>query len=146
MGHKVLHGGIFMIGSYDVMLRGKSVGRVQLTKQGLYYHIRCSCTVIDQNIYRLLGSCDGDQIRFGVLVPEGKRLILETKIPTKKLMADNLAFFLESVVSHGQSPATQERIFQYVPIYPDEPLAYLSKLKKSYFEIRNGKPGILITD
>ncbi len=135
-----------MMGSYNVILRGKTVGSVQLSKQGLYYHLRCSCTVADQNIYRLLGSCEGDQIRFGVLVPEGNRLALETKIPSKKLSGEALEFWLESAAIHGQASAKREYHSKFIPIYPDEPFEYLSRLKKSYMEIRNGKPGITITD
>ena len=146
MGHTVLHGGILMVDSYDVTLHGNRVGKVQLSKQGLYYQLRCTCSAVDTDIYRLLGRCGQTQSRFGVLIPEGNRLTLETKIPVKKLNTDDLEFWLERTSAHARELPEKKSGFQYIPIYPDEPYTYLSKLKNSYFEIRNGKAGILIIE
>ena len=35
---------------------------------------------------------------------------------------------------------------KFVPVYPDEPFAYMSKLKDAYLEVREGQPGVVITE
>lgn len=146
MGHKVLHGGIFMIDSYDVMLNGEPVGTVRLIKQGLYYAVQCRCCVASREIYRLYAHCGADRIRLGVPVPQGNGLVLETKIPAKKLNTQSVEFYIESDTVRQQTEARSDDPRKFITVYPDEPFAYLAKLKNSYMETRNGKPGIMIKD
>ena len=90
------------------------------------------------------------QMTFAVSTQDGnisrKLLIIPTKIPVKKLNTEDLEFWLEGTSSHARELPEKKSGFKYIPIYPDEPYTYLSKLKNSYFEIRNGKPGIIITE
>ena len=146
MGHKLLHGGIFMNMTYDVMFCGKTVGNVHLVKQGLYYHLQCSCSMISREIYRLQVQCGQERIRCGILIPENNRFVLETKIPAKKLYGDDLEFWLENISSCGNVTSHLKGEFKYIPIYPDEPFTYLTKLKHAYFEKRNAQGGILIRE
>lgn len=146
MGHNVLHGGIFMMDSYNVMLKGKPVGTVRLVRQGLYFSVQCRCCAENKDIYRLFADCDKDRVRLGVLVPQGNGLVLETKIPVKKLNTEHVDFFIESSAVRQQTEARMDDHCKYISVYPDEPFAYLARIKNSYMATRNGKPGIMIKD
>lgn len=131
--------------THSVLWNGNRAGTLQLTREGLYYRVDCSCNTIDKQIYRLLGRWGDTQLRLGVLIPEGNEMRLRTKIPAKKLAGKQTEFWLERVCTAKQEPVNLQRDGRYIPIYPDEPYAYLSKLKDSYLEIRNGQPGLMIT-
>ena len=129
-----------MTGSFDVLLRGKAAGTAEVTEQGLYYHILCHCSLEKKEVYRLWVRCGQSQLRLGILVPEGDRMVLETRIPAKKLAGEGPEFYLES----ADTSRTENMKLQYVPIYPDEPFAYLTRLKNAYLEMRGGKPGLVL--
>ena len=133
-----------MSGSFDVLLRGKATGTAEVTEQGLYCHIRCRCSPEKKEVYRLWVRCGQSQLRLGILVPEGDRMVLETRIPAKKLTGEGLEFYLESASTQSNTAGKENMKLQYVPIYPDEPFAYLTRLKNAYLEIRSGKPGLVL--
>ena len=71
-------------------------------------------------------------------MPVGDVFCLDTRIPVKKL-GDGALFF--RVVPRNQKP---EGVF--VPLSPEEPFRYISRLKDAYLEKRNGKVGIVIKE
>lgn len=142
-GIGLLQGGIFM-DRYPVLFSGKQVGNIQISREGLYCRIRCACDPGEKGIFRLLAQCGEQQLRLGVLLPEGKEQVLETKIPAKKLCGQAPEFFLQPVRRELQQRETTAG--KYIPIYPDEPFSYLSRLKNAYLETRKGQIGIVIKD
>ena len=42
---------------YGVYFGDKSVGKAQVTEQGLYYHVVCRCSLSGEVMYRLEVSC-----------------------------------------------------------------------------------------
>ena len=116
-----------MVQKFDVNFAGQNVGNVELIREGLYYRLRCRCTVHDNEIHRLY--VDGEKI--GVLLPENGELVLDTKVAAKRLK-EECSFSLE------------EKERNFIPIHPEETFGYLGKLRLAKLAFREGEPGIFL--
>ncbi len=125
-----------MEASYPVSMGNKPVGKVLLRKQGLYYSIRCRCQLSGGVVCRLAVRCDGRQEKLGILVPMEEGFGLDTKLPAKRLGQGSLEFLL--LPRHETVNGT------FVPIYPEEPFAYISRLKDGFLARKDGQLGMLI--
>lgn len=114
----------------------EQVGKVCVQRQGLYYHFHCRCKVTGSAVYRIRVLCGKVQDSLGILVPMDGGFGLDTKIPVKRLGEGKMEFLL--VPKHEKSAGT------FVPIYPEEPFAYISRLKEAYLVRSNGQTGIMI--
>ena len=123
--------------SYAVTFRGKETGKVIVNRQGLYYHFHCRCMLIDDMIYRLTVTCGKIQENLGILIPKNGSFVLDTKLPAKKIGEGEMLFALKT----KQENHTE----RFIPIYPEEPFAYISRLKESFLMVQNGQLGICIT-
>lgn len=123
--------------TYPVTRNGKHTGKVLVQRQGLYFLFRCRCSLPEQGIYRLWVTCGQHQESLGILVPKDGSFILDTKVPIKRIGEGNMSF---SVVTKDQVSTTT-----FVPISPEEPFAYISRLKESFLAIRDKQPGIYMT-
>lgn len=61
---------------------------------------------------------------------------MNTKIPVKRLGEGELKILA--------LPKCQMREGKFVPVYPDEPFAYLSRLQNAYLQVRDGGIGVVI--
>ena len=123
--------------SYSVTIRGTSVGKVLVQRQGLYYHISCRCYLKGDTIYRLVVSSGTTSINLGVVVPIDNGFMLNTKLPVKKIGEGELSFALS---------AKQEAPYAtFIPITPEEPFSYISRLKDSFLTLQDGQVGILLS-
>ena len=127
-----------MEGSYGVNLGRQLTGKVQVARKGLYYHFTCRCHLTGEIIYRLQVSCGSGRENLGVLIPADGGFGLDTKVPVKRFQEGMPEFLL--LPKHEKCGET------FVPIYPEEPFAYLARLKEAYLVHRNGCPGILIQE
>ena len=118
------------------MLGKESVGKVQLLQQGLYCRVICHCQASAEEVYRLYAEVDGRRENIGIPVPEGDGLVLDRKIPAKRLGEGTIRFFLSS--GNGCEGSA------FVPICPEEPFLYISRLKTAFLESEQGKVGIRI--
>ncbi len=125
-----------MEGSFDVSIGGNPVGRVTVRRMGLYYQFSCRCRLSGDIPYRLKGTCGRNPFDLGILVPQEGWFILNTKVPVKRIGEGDMYF---SLVSRQAEPRRT-----FVPISPEEPFSYLSRLKESFLVRQNGVPGILI--
>jgi len=116
-----------MDGSYEVTHNGQVVGRVDVSREGLYYRILCRCKMDGNDIHRLYA--DGEKI--GVLIPENGDLVLNTKIAVKRLKP-GCAFSLD------------ENMGMFIPICPGKPFAHLDKLRQGKLTFREGEPGLFL--
>lgn len=123
-----------MNGTYPVYLGGETVGKAEIERQGLYLRISCRCRFSGAVIYKLLLRCGSGEENLGVLVPEGDGFCLSTRIPVKRLGEGEPSF--RAVPRHTGAAG------RFVPVYPDEPFAYLTELKNAYLEIRGGQMGV----
>lgn len=122
---------------YAVAFGEKSVGKAQVEKQGLYYHVVCRCRLSGEVMCRLEVSCGERRVNLGILVPEKDGFGLETRFPAAKLGEGHLEFR----VLPRHEPAAERK---FVPIRAEEPFAYISRLKDAFLEIQNGQVGVSI--
>ncbi len=123
-----------MEGVYEIKLGDKPVGKAQVIREGLYYRFICRCRLEIDAVCRV---CAGE-ISLGVLVPEGEDFVLDTRFPVKRLGEENLGF---RVVPNR--PVLDGR---FIPIKPEEPFAYIERLKDAYLVRRNGQVGVVLRD
>ena len=121
---------------YSVSVSGKHAGKVVVQRQGLYYYFSCRCQLPDNGMYRLIVSCGTKRENLGILIPQGESFILDKRLPVKRIGNGELSFSL--------IPKKESVSGTFVPISPEEPFTYISRLKKSFLIYRNGQPGILI--
>lgn len=123
-----------MIKEYELCLGGQPVGKVQMERQGLYYRFFCRCALSGSMPYRLYGICGNKREKIGVLVPAAGGFGLDSKIPAKRFPEGEMSFLLS---------AKEERFTgNFIPISPEEPFAYISRLRKTFLAIQNGQIGI----
>ena len=120
--------------SFSVTVCGKHAGKVQVQRQGLYYHFFCSCKLSGDIIYRLMVTCGSKRENLGILVPQEGSFVLNTKVPVKRIGRGDLSFTLQ--------PRQETPAGVFVPISPEEPFAYISRLKRSFLILKEGQAGI----
>lgn len=131
-------GVILLIGIYDVKIGEVTVGKAKVEKQGLYYRFVCRCRLSGDTMHRLEVSCGGKQWDLGICVPVNGYFCVDKKLPRKQFPGDKPVFRLV--------PKGGENRGKYVPVYPEEPFAYMAKLKNAYLEIRDGQAGLVISE
>ena len=124
-----------MVGTYDICLGSTVVGQATVEKQGLYYRISCRCDMAGDTMRRIHVICGGKQENLGICVPVGSSFGLEKRIPSKRLGEGIPEFFLTP-----RDPATQGK---FVPVYPEEPFAYIARLKDAFLAYQNGQVGVM---
>ena len=127
-----------MEGNYGVYFGNRQVGKVQVLRQGLYYRFLCRCKLTGDIVCRLEVACGGNRENLGVVVPMDGGFGLDTKLPVKRLGEGNMEFRL--IPKHEASAG------KFVPIYPEEPFAYIERLKDSFLIRKNGQTGMIIKE
>lgn len=127
-----------MEGNYGVYFGNKLAGKVQVIRQGLYYRFVCRCRLTGDVICRLQVSCGDKQESLGVVVPMDDGFGLETRIPVKRVGTGQMHFVLKP--RHEKNQGT------FVPIYPEEPFAYIERLKQGFLARKGEQIGVRIPD
>lgn len=127
-----------MVGNYELTRMGKPCGHVAVEKQGLYYHFSCRCRLPEGQMYCLTVHCGDRQENLGVCVPMDGQFGAEKRIPCKRLGEGTMEFSL--------LPKHEKREGKFVPIYPEAPFAYLTRLEDAVLESRDGQLGIVIRE
>lgn len=125
-----------MEGTYSVSFGGRSVGKVQVQRQGLYYRFWCRCRLSGDVVCRLHISCGGKEENLGIVVPVDDGFGLDVRLSARRLGQGEPVFTLV--------PRHEKTTENFVPIYPDEPFAYIARLKECYLARQNGQYGICI--
>lgn len=126
-----------MEGNYGVYLGEKLCGKVQVLRQGLYYRFICRCQLSGDVVCRLKVCCGGDEENLGVLIPMDGGFGLNTQVPVKRFSGKPVRFRIAA--------RQEESSGTFVPIYPEEPFAYIERLKDAFLRIQNGQVGVLLT-
>lgn len=121
---------------FPVTVCGKQAGKILVRQQGLYYHFQCRCDLSGDVIYRLMVTCGTARESLGILIPGENGFVLDTRLPVKRFGAGEMTFFL--IPNHEKARKT------FIPIHPEEPFAYISRLKHTFLALQNGQPGIRI--
>ena len=119
---------------YQILMDGKNVGAVDVNREGLYYKFSCLCVPPDDKIYRIFLRDGSGTRNLGVCVPEGKKYMLNVRIPVKKINGTQFEFFMASKMSD----IIEE------PIETGKPFPYLDKLENAILHTENGKQVILL--
>ena len=125
-----------MEGEYELRLGQLAVGKVAVSRQGLYYRFRCRCCLTGSTIFRLWAITGDRKENLGVLVPGEGGFILDAKLPVKRFASGKPEFQLR--------PKQGSPGLEFIPVYPEEPFAYLVRVKDGYLVRRNGQAGIRI--
>lgn len=123
---------------YPINRNGIAVGKMCVQKQGLYYCFSGHCTLSRDDIYRVVVKCGMKEMNLGVLIPEDGSFHIRKKVPIKQIGEGNWNFGVISDRSDTKSV--------FVPIIPDEPFSYISRIKDSFLKLQNGNPGILLIE
>ena len=134
--HTLWQGGITLTGVYEIWDNGRTVGKATVEKHGLYYRISCRCTLTGAVMHRIVASCGEKRVDLGVCIPMAGQFGLNIQIPCKRIGEGELCFHL--------LPKHDSLSGQFVEVYPEEPFAYLSRLKGAFLTQQMGKLGIVI--
>lgn len=121
---------------YEILLGDKSVGKALVSREGLYYRIRCRCSLSGETVCRVQVRCGNRCEDLGILVPEDGAFVLETRIPVKRVREGSLSFVA--------APRHRTPELLFIPLHPEEPFRYIERLKDAYLAKRDGKTGIMI--
>ena len=127
-----------MVGTYDVKIGSETVGKMMVEKIGLYYRFSCRCSLSGNTVHSVAAICGGNRVHLGICVPMEGKFGLDKKLPCKQFPNGKAEFLL---IPKGEN---QGRSF--VPVYPEEPFAYMAKLKEAFLEIREGQVGVSIPE
>ena len=127
-----------MEGTYPVLHGDQPVGEVRVARRGLYYHFSCRVQPTELCIYRLELSCGDDVENLGIPVPEGEQFVLNKRIPISRLGAGKPVFRV--------IPRNASLQGKFVPISPEEPFAYLDRLKNAFLSRQGQKIGVILRD
>ena len=127
-----------MEGNYEVRFGNRIVGTVKVYRQGLYYQFCCRCSLSGDVICRLKVQCGRTELDLGILVPMGDYFGIDTKIPVKQLAEGELYFTIGP--KHIQNPE------RFIEVYPEEPFAYVERLKELFLVKSGGKTGLSIKE
>ena len=123
---------------YEVMFGKDRAGKVQVLKEGLYYRFCCRCRISGDVVCRLLVRCGEKEENLGVVVPMADGFGLDKRIPVKNLGEGKMQFCL--MTKREGIPC------KFIPIYPEEPFAYIARLKDAFLTRQNGQIGIVIKE
>ena len=127
-----------MEGTYDIMLAGEPVGQATVRRQGLYWQFTCRCKLSGETVCRVLLTWGGEERNLGILVPEGGKFVLNTKVAASKLGSGTPEFICQ--------PRRPELQGKFIPLRPEEPFAYLHRLEDAFLARQNGELGIVIPE
>lgn len=126
-----------MDGLYDIYRGEDKIGKAEVRREGLYYRFRCCCDLTGEVMYRITVICGGRTENLGIPIPDGDCFRLNTRLPVSRFSADEPEF--RAVPRHQNQGL-------WVPILPETPFEYITRLENAVMERRNETIGILISD
>lgn len=121
---------------YPVFLGNESIGEAKVTRQGLYYHIACRCTLSGEVVHRLVLKKDDKTENLGIPIPEGRFFTLTKKLPVSRVGEGTFR-----ICAVPRQPQLDEL---FVPLNPDEPFAYVHRLNRAYLTRHEGQLGLVV--
>ena len=118
---------------YPIFMGRKQLGKVQVLKEGLYYRISCRCQRPGSLMYRLTVTTGDRQEKLGILAPVGSAWGLDRRVPVSRLGEGEMRFELR--------PSHESVTGSFAPISPEEPFAYLDRLKNARLIVKDGQMG-----
>lgn len=127
-----------MEGIYEVKLGSDKVGKVQVIRQGLYYRFQCHCKLSGEVVSKLVVRCGDICENIGVVIPSQDGFSLDKRHPVK--------MFGEGIPEFYLAPRHDPVNGKFIPIYPEEPFAYIARLKDSFLVHQKGQAGLMLKE
>ncbi len=127
-----------MTREFHVRLGDKVVGKARVERSGLYYLIRIRCDIGREIMHKILVRCGTKEENLGTLIPLDGQFGVDVKLPVKKVGEGDMDFLV--LPRHGELGR------KLVPLSPEEPVRYITRLKNSYLERRGSEVGIMIEE
>ena len=124
--------------TYDILLAGEPIGQAKVEKQGLYLRFICRCRLSGETMCRVLVTCGHREADLGILVPQNGAFVLDTRLPARLLGDGPLLFRV--------MPRHRPLEGKFVPLSPETPFSYLTKLENAYLAHKNGQTGIFLQE
>ena len=125
---------------YQIFHNDSVVGFAQMTREGLFYRICCTCKITEEGIHRIK-ICDGEnQVDLGICVPKDDRFVLTSRVPVRALGGESPAFQL--VKQRKNEPETEEKTV--IPVESGKPFPLIEQLENAFFMTTDGNPAIVI--
>ena len=131
-------GGIFLQEQYEIMLGAEPVGHARISREGLYSRFRCQCSLSGTVVCRIVMVYGSEEVDLGIAVPQNDSFCVDTRLPTKRIPAGTPRFEVR--------PRRASFDPEFIPIRPDEPFLYLSKLKTAYLVKRGQLTGVMFRE
>ena len=123
---------------YMVLSGGETIGKVFVQRQGLYYRIRCRCSITGTVKYKLIANCGENTVDLGLCIPHSDGFGMDTSIPMKRLGEGELTFRL--------TPKHNMLEGEFIPVLPEEPFSYIQKLQQAHLAEQDGLIGIVVNE
>lgn len=121
---------------FDIHLMEKIVGKMYVSREGLYYRFRCSCDLPSSDLYTIIAINGQTQKDLGICVPQKTGFGFERKISVKCFQNDSFAFHV-AVRSEG-------KMEEFIPICEQKPFAYITSLPMARLSLRGQAVGVVL--
>lgn len=118
---------------YKVFKNGSVIGSATISKEGLYYYIRCSIWLTKQEFCRVLITDGINTFDLGICIPDGNAYSCVSRVPCKRLCGTDFKFTISNIEDRKS-----------VPVESGKSFAHLDKLNAVHLHIANGQPVIMI--
>ena len=119
---------------YPILYDKQAVGTAYLTREGMYFRIRCFICEKVPHPCRITLTCEQGALELGLCVKEGEGYGLTTRRRVADI-GQNICMF--SVSSHAKQPSAVFYEVSETAAFP-----HLTQLKNARFARKNGKTGI----
>ena len=116
---------------FEINQGAEVIGKVNVTKEGLYYRISATCHLGSDVMYDLLMRSNGTSIVLGLLVPDRGAHSLQKKISLKEAGDGPMSFTVK--------PRHQKMEGLLAPLCEGSPFAYISQLERAFLARRGGE-------
>lgn len=96
---------------YSIYNHNNSVGRVLVTREGMYYRLYCKIAPVKKAKYRIVMHTDGAVIDMGLCIVSGNDLELTTRVRMKDVNTEKIRFY---AMPYGCYPITENGSFPYL--------------------------------
>ena len=127
-----------MEGNYPIYHGTQQVGQANITRRGLYYQFDCRLWLSGEVVFRLQVCCGDIVESLGIPVPEGSAFVLRKMLPANRFGREKPIFRI--LPKHELLEET------FIPLRPEEPFAYLSRLQNAYLQRRGDQLGIVLRE
>lgn len=125
----------YILHSYDIFLGQDVMGSVNIEREGLYYHFRCSCQLPSASIYYVILQNGNKEFNLGVCIPDGNTFRAYKRIAMKQF--DNEDFKFNLVPKQKTSKTL-------VAVDPAKPFEHLQDLENARLDLSNDTTQIVI--